>query len=201
MAAFMQSGRNGRNRRYRPLAEINVTPLVDVMLVLLIIFMVTAPLMSSSVNIDLPKVSATPVSQDNDPLKVQVDAQGNVFLQDQPVQIPELVTKLQAIAQDKKDRRIFVRGDKANSYGRMLEVMSTIIQGGFTKVALMTDPSGASAAATPAANAPSIAPPANPSGGAPSAKPSGGAPSAKPSGGAPSAKPSGGAPSARPAGG
>ena len=137
------NGRNGSRGRYRPLAEINVTPLVDVMLVLLIIFMVTAPLISSSVNIDLPKVSATPLNQDSEPLKVPIDAQGNVFLQDEPVQLPELVTKLQAISQDQKDRRIFVRGDKANSYGRVLQVMATIIQGGFTKVALLTDPSGA----------------------------------------------------------
>jgi biopolymer transport protein TolR len=139
MAISFRSGR-ARSGRYRPLSEINVTPLVDVMLVLLIIFMVTAPLMTSSVNIDLPKVAATPVNQDSEPLRVQVDSQGNVFLQDTPVQTTELITKLQAIAQDQKDRRIFVRGDKANSYGRMLEVMATIIQGGFTKVALLTDP-------------------------------------------------------------
>ena len=144
MAGGLQGGGRQRNGRYRPLAEINVTPLVDVMLVLLIIFMVTAPLISTSVNIDLPKVSATPLNQDSEPLKVQVDAQGNVFLQDDPVQLPDLVTKLQAIAQDHKDRRIFLRGDKANSYERILTVMATIIQGGFTKVALLTDPSGAS---------------------------------------------------------
>jgi biopolymer transport protein TolR len=154
MAASLNGG-NGKGRgRYRPLADINVTPLVDVMLVLLIIFMVTAPLMSSAVNIDLPKVSATPISQDSEPLKVQVDSQGGVFLQDEPIDLGNLVGKLQAIAQDQKDRRIFVRGDKANSYGRMLEVMSTIIQGGFTKVALMTDPTG-----TPAGGVtPSVAP-------------------------------------------
>ena len=163
MAGGLQGGGRQRNGRYRPLAEINVTPLVDVMLVLLIIFMVTAPLISTSVNIDLPKVSATPLNQDSEPLKVQVDAQGNVFLQDDPVQLPDLVTKLQAIAQDHKDRRIFLRGDKANSYERILTVMATIIQGGFTKVALLTDPSGASntaahGGATPASATPSAAP-------------------------------------------
>src|SRR5580704_3770292 len=157
MAMSFRSGR-GRNGRYRPLAEINVTPLVDVMLVLLIIFMVTAPLMTTSVNIDLPKVAATPVNQDSEPLRVQVDSQGNVFLQDTPVQTDELIAKLQAIAQDNKDRRIFVRGDKANSYGRMLEVMATIIQGGFTKVALLTDPS----APIPAQAAPAPSPAATP---------------------------------------
>jgi len=134
--------KRGKGGRYRPLAEINVTPLVDVMLVLLIIFMVTAPLMSSSVNIDLPKVSATPINQDSEPLKVQVDAEGKVFLQDEAIDLPDLVAKLQAIAKDNKDRRIFIRGDKANTYARVLEVLATVIQGGFTKVALMTDPSG-----------------------------------------------------------
>ncbi len=155
---------NGRSRRgrYRPLAEINITPMVDVMLVLLIVFMVTAPLMSTAVNIDLPKVSASPVNQDSTPLNVSVDGSGAVFLQDQVVQVPELITKLQAIAQDQKDRRIFVRGDKSNSFGRMLEVMATIIQGGFTKVSLLTDPAGAPATAAPASVAPKPATPAAP---------------------------------------
>jgi biopolymer transport protein TolR len=149
MAGGIMGGK-GRGR-YRPLAEINVTPLVDVMLVLLIIFMVTAPLMSSAVNIDLPKVAATPINQDSEPLKVQVNAEGRVFLQDEPMELADLIAKLQAIAKDNKDRRIFVRGDKGNSYGRMLEVMATIIQGGFTKVALMTDPSGVAPSVVPAA--------------------------------------------------
>jgi biopolymer transport protein TolR len=161
MAVSLNGGR-GKGGRYKPLAEINVTPLVDVMLVLLIIFMVTAPLLSSAVNIDLPKVSATPINQDSEPLKVQVDAQGNVYLQDEPVQLGDLVAKLRAIAQDQKDRRIFIRGDKANTYARMLEVMATIVQGGFTKVALMTDPSGAAptVTATPGAAAPGQGAPA-----------------------------------------
>src|SRR5271156_5774545 len=111
MAMQLGSGRN--KGRYRPLSEINVTPLVDVMLVLLIIFMVTAPLMSSAVNVDLPKANATPINQDSTPITVSVDASGKVFLQDTEVQLPDLVTRLQAIAQDQKDRRIFVRGDKS----------------------------------------------------------------------------------------
>ncbi|MCX7383554.1 MAG: biopolymer transporter ExbD [Alphaproteobacteria bacterium] len=101
-------------------------------------------------NIDLPKVSATPINQDSEPLKVQVNAEGKVFLQDEPIELADLIVKLQAIAKDQKDRRIFVRGDRTNTYARMLEVMATIIQGGFTKVALMTDPSGASGTAVPA---------------------------------------------------
>ena len=148
-------GRGGGRGRYKPLAEINVTPLVDVMLVLLIIFMVTAPLMNTAVNVDLPKTTASPVNNDSEPLNVSVNAQGQVFLMDQATELPELVAKLTAIAKEQKDRRIFVRGDKANSYGRMLEIMGTIIQGGFIKVSLLTDPSGAAApAAAPGATKP-----------------------------------------------
>ncbi len=135
--------RDGRRGRYRPMAEINVTPMVDVMLVLLIIFMVTAPLLTSAVNVDLPKTQAAPTPQDDKPLTVSVNAQGQIFLQEEEVQLPDLINKLQAIAQNNADKKIFVRGDRGNSYGRMLEVMGTIYQGGFTKVALLTDPSGA----------------------------------------------------------
>jgi biopolymer transport protein TolR len=162
MAAPMLGGRGRGGPRYRPLSEINVTPLVDVMLVLLIIFMVTAPLMSSAVNVDLPKANASPVNNDSEPLTVSVNGTGDVFLQDQPVQLPELVGKLQAIAKDQTDRRIFVRGDRGNSYGRIMEVMATIIQGGYTKVSLLTEqtPTGAAApsVATPPAASPSGAP-------------------------------------------
>jgi len=168
--------------RYRPLSEINVTPLVDVMLVLLIIFMVTAPLMTTSVNIDLPKVAATPINQDSEPLRVQVDSQGDVYLQDDKIGLPDLVSKLQAIAQNQQDRRIFVRGDKANSYGRMLEVMATIIQGGFTKVSLLTDPSVPIAVPQPAgdatANAPAGTAPAAPAAVPAPTAPAGAAPGA-----------------------
>ena len=125
--------------RYRPLSEINVTPLVDVMLVLLIIFMVTAPLMTSGVSVDLPKTDAKPLNTDSQPLTVTIDAAGKIFLQDQEVQLPDLVAKLQAIAQNNQDRRIFVRGDKDLAYGRIMEVMGTITQGGFTKVALLAE--------------------------------------------------------------
>jgi biopolymer transport protein TolR len=157
-ASMPKGGSGGRKARYQPLSEINVTPFVDVMLVLLIIFMVAAPLMNTAVNVDLPKTTASPVNQDSEPLNVSVNSQGQVFLQDQSVQLPELAAKLTAIAQDQKDRRIFVRGDKANSYGTMMEVMGVIIQGGFTKVSLLTDPSGTRAVpAAPAAPAPAPA--------------------------------------------
>ena len=147
-------GGRGRRRRYQPLAEINVTPMVDVMLVLLIIFMVAAPLMNTAVNVDLPKAAASPVNQDSEPLNVSVDGKGQVFLQDQPIPLAELAPKLTAIAREQQDRRIFVRGDRANSYGTMMEVMGVIIQGGFSKVSLLTDPSGARA--VPAVPAPAV---------------------------------------------
>jgi biopolymer transport protein TolR len=139
MAVISRNGRSQLRGRYRPLSEINVTPLVDVMLVLLIIFMVTAPLMTSGVSVDLPKTDAKPLNTDSQPLTVTIDSAGKIFLQDQEVQIAELVTKLQAIAQNNQDRRIFVRGDKDLAYGRIMEVMGTITQGGFTKVALLAE--------------------------------------------------------------
>ena len=155
-------GSDRRRGRYRPLAEINVTPLVDVMLVLLIIFMVTAPLMTSGVSVDLPKTTSQPLNTDSEPLTVSINAQGAIFLQEDPVDLTDLVAKLQAIAQNNPERRIFVRGDKSNTYGRIMEVMGTITEGGFTKVALLADQPA------PTPGAPAGSPPAAPSGGAPS---------------------------------
>jgi len=144
MAAFLAPNRNGnghggRRGRYRPLAEINVTPLVDVMLVLLIIFMVTAPLMTSGVTVDLPKADAAPLNQDATPITLSIDAAGTIYLQDTQIPIEDLVAKLKAIAQNNPDRRIFVRGDRRLPYGTIMEVMATITQGGFTKVALLAE--------------------------------------------------------------
>jgi biopolymer transport protein TolR len=131
-------GRNGQGRgRYRPLAEINVTPLVDVMLVLLIIFMVTAPLMTSGVTVDLPKTSANPVNTDSTPITLSINAEGKVFLQNDQVQIGDLVARLEQVSHGQTDRRIFVRGDQTVSYGQIMQVMGTIVTGGFTKVALL----------------------------------------------------------------
>ena len=176
MAAMLSGRSAGQHRgRYRPLAEINVTPLVDVMLVLLIIFMVTAPLMTSGVSVDLPKTSAQPLNTDSEPLTVSINAEGAIFLQNEPVDLTDLVAKLQAIGQNNPDRRIFVRGDKANTYGRIMEVMGTITEGGFTKVALLAEQpaSGpAPARATPAGAAPAAAPVPRPAAPAPAAGPS-----------------------------
>ena len=130
------------------MADINVTPLVDVMLVLLIIFMVAAPLMTSGVPVDLPKTAAAPLNQETEPLTVSVNPEGRIFLQDTEVQLDTLVPQLQAIMQNQPagapERRIFVRGDRTNSYGRIMEVMGAIISSGFTRVALLAEqPAGA----------------------------------------------------------
>ncbi len=154
----------GPRGRYRPLSEINVTPLVDVMLVLLIIFMVTAPLMTSGVSVDLPKTDAKPLNTDSEPLTVSINAEGKIYLQNEEVQMPELVAKLQALSQNNNDRRIFVRGDKDISYGLVMQVMGTITQGGFTKVALLAQPptTPTAPASTPAAPAAAPATPKAP---------------------------------------
>ncbi|HUW79971.1 MAG TPA: protein TolR [Acidocella sp.] len=136
MAGGMIGPGNGR-RRYRPMAEINVTPLVDVMLVLLIVFMITAPMITSGVNVNLPQASAKPVSSDSTPITITVNAQNQIYLQNSQVQLSNLVATLKQISQNNPDRRVFVRGDKNVSYGDMLQVMATITQGGFTKVALL----------------------------------------------------------------
>ncbi|WP_431270196.1 protein TolR [Dankookia sp. P2] len=142
MAVSLNNGRGGRGR-YRPMAEINVTPMVDVMLVLLIIFMVAAPLMTVGVPVDLPKTNASQLNQDNEPITITVNPEGKIFLQETEVPIEGLVAQLQAIGREQPagapERRIFVRGDKAISYGRVMEVMGTISAGGFSKVALLAE--------------------------------------------------------------
>ncbi|OYV32450.1 MAG: protein TolR [Rhodospirillales bacterium 20-64-7] len=145
MAGGMIGG-NGKGRgRYKPMAEINVTPLVDVMLVLLIVFMITAPMITSGVNVNLPQASATPVQSDSTPITITVNAQNQIFLQNTQVALPNLVSTLQQISQNNQDRRIFVRGDQSVTYGDMLQVMATITQGGFTKVALLAQQPGTAA--------------------------------------------------------
>ena len=136
MAGSMIGPGSGK-RKYRPMAEINVTPLVDVMLVLLIVFMVTAPMITSGVNVNLPQANAKPVNSDSTPITITVNGQDQIYLQKSQVQLSNLVATLQQISQNNPDRRVFVRGDKDVSYGDMLQVMATITSGGFTKVALL----------------------------------------------------------------
>ena len=139
----------GRGRgRYRPMAEINVTPMVDVMLVLLVIFMITAPLLTVGVPVDLPKTQAAQINEAIEPLVVTINAEGKIFLQETETDFDSLVPRLQAITGSKPDTRIFVRGDKSVAYGRIMEVMGTISAAGFSKVALIAElPRGAPAPA------------------------------------------------------
>jgi biopolymer transport protein TolR len=121
------------------MADINVTPLVDVMLVLLIVFMVTAPLLTVSVPVDLPKAQAHAIRQDKEPLVISIDVRGNVYLQESNTELDDLVAKLKAVTGANPDTRIFVRGDKGVAYGRIMEVMGTINAAGFSKVALVAE--------------------------------------------------------------
>ncbi len=129
----------GRGRRYRPMSEINVTPMVDVMLVLLIIFMVTAPLLTVGVPVDLPKTEAAVITGQDEPLVVTIDGTGRIFLQETEIDLDRLVPRLRAVTANKADTRIFVRGDKSVAYGRIMEVMGTVSYAGFSKVALIAE--------------------------------------------------------------
>ncbi len=131
-----------RNHHYHPMAEINVTPMVDVMLVLLIIFMITSPMMVAGISVDLPETSAAPVAGQDEPLSVTIDSKGRVYIQDTKIKMSDLSIKLRAITGEKRDTRIFVRGDKAIDYGKVMEVVGAINAAGFSKVALITDVSG-----------------------------------------------------------
>lgn len=119
------------------MSEINVTPFVDVMLVLLIVFMVTAPLLTVGVQVDLPSSQAPNIQGTDEPLTVSIDAEGLVYIQDTQVSQADLVPQLRAIAGAAADRRIFVRGDRAINYGQVVEVMGVINQAGFKRVALI----------------------------------------------------------------
>jgi biopolymer transport protein TolR len=121
------------------MAEINVTPMVDVMLVLLIVFMVAAPLLTVGVPVDLPKTQAAPLSGDNEPLTITLDGKGQIFIQETPVEADALVARLLAIAQNGYEQRIFVRADSGINYGRVMDVMGRISSAGFTKVGLVTE--------------------------------------------------------------
>jgi biopolymer transport protein TolR len=130
-----------RHRRKPVMSEINVTPMVDVMLVLLIIFMVSAPLLTVGVPIDLPQTKANSLDQDKEPLAVSVNDKGQVFLQNTQIDVDELVAKLKAITEAKGgfDERIYVRGDRKVDYGTVMRVMGRLSAAGFRRVALVTD--------------------------------------------------------------
>jgi biopolymer transport protein TolR len=135
------TGGRRRSGRRPVMAEINVTPLVDVMLVLLIIFMVSAPMLTVGVPIDLPQTQAKSLDQDKEPLTVSVNGKGEVYLQDSQVPMDDLVAKLKAVtdARGGMDERIFVRGDRQVDYGTVMKVMGRLSSAGFRRVALVTE--------------------------------------------------------------
>ena len=149
MGAQLGSGggtRRGRSTRNSGgFNDINITPFVDVMLVLLIIFMVAAPMMTSGVTVDLPKTKSSAVPGNDQPITVTVTKSGTLFISDTEIKLSELAAKLRAIAGEKTETRIFVRGDAAVDYGQVMRVMGEINGAGFTKVALLTDVAGAAA--------------------------------------------------------
>jgi biopolymer transport protein TolR len=141
MGAQLAGKSNGRGKRrsYSQLSEINVTPFVDVMLVLLIVFMVSAPLMTVGVPVDLPKTAAPSLPADNKPLFISIDTQNRIYVQETQVELDNLVPLLRAITENNPEARVLVRGDAKIQYGTMLQVMGTISAGGFTKVGLVAE--------------------------------------------------------------
>ncbi len=144
--AVSVGGKRNSNRgrrgvpRYGAMADINMTPFIDVMLVLLIIFMVAAPLLTTGVAVDLPQTSASALNVDRKPIAVSLNEQGQLYLMDQPIADADLVPKLQSASQNDVEQRIYVRASKVVPYGRVAQIMAAMTQAGFKKVALVTEP-------------------------------------------------------------
>jgi biopolymer transport protein TolR len=162
MAISLKSSRSKFSRRQtQQMSEINVTPFVDVMLVLLVIFMITAPLLTVGVQVDLPQTKASTIQGSDEPLAVSVDRDGKVYIQDTETSVETVVAKLRAITGNNVDVRIFVRGDEAVNYGRVMEVMGVVNAAGFKRVALISRQPGSKRRAKPGGK---------PAGGQPKAK-------------------------------
>jgi biopolymer transport protein TolR len=144
MSPVISGRKSGRGRRgvprYGAMADINMTPFIDVMLVLLIIFMVAAPLLTTGVTVDLPRASATALSVDRKPIAVSLNEQGQLYVMDEPIADADLVAKLQAASHSDVDQRIYLRASKAVPYGRVAEIMAAVTTAGYKKVALVTEP-------------------------------------------------------------
>jgi len=141
-------GRRGRRARRQTLSEINVTPLVDVMLVLLIIFMISAPLLTAGVEVELPKTEAAAMQSDDEPLTVTVRKDGSIFVQEDPASYEQLAPRLQAMTSNNRERPIFVRADAAAPYEAVARVMAKLSVSGFTRINLITDTGGGAPDAT-----------------------------------------------------
>ena len=147
IAAPARGSARSARRRARLVSEINVTPFVDVMLVLLVIFMVTAPLLTAAVPVDLPQTQAAQATGQDEPLVISINAEGKTYLQEQEYDLDTLIARLHAIMENKADQRIFVRGDKSLAYGKIMEVMGALSSAGFSKVALVAEVPGTPTAA------------------------------------------------------
>ena len=137
MIIHSNSSKNKR-RKYTQMSEINVTPFVDVMLVLLIVFMVTAPLLTVGIPVDLPKVKATALTDQKDPIEITVNLEGEVYIGESLVDVENLIPRINAITEQNTEARIYIRGDRVVAYGRVMEIMSIINSAGYVKVALIT---------------------------------------------------------------
>ena len=145
MSATLSHKTRARGRKtggsYRPIAEINVTPMVDVMLVLLIIFMVAAPMLTSGVPVDLPSSKAKPMqNQDNKPIEITIDKDGKIYLADTEIKKSGLISILKPMVEGNEERRIYIRGDEVIEYGKIMEVLGLLNGAGFNKVALISKP-------------------------------------------------------------
>jgi biopolymer transport protein TolR len=141
VAGGRKSGRGRRGvPRYGAMADINMTPFIDVMLVLLIIFMVAAPLLTTGVAVDLPRASATALNVERKPIAISLNEQGQLYVMNEPIADADLVSKLQAVSQSDTDQRIYLRASKSVPYGRVAEIMAAVTSAGFKKVALVTEP-------------------------------------------------------------
>ena len=134
----ISGGRRRRNKRHAPMSEINVTPFVDVMLVLLIIFMVAAPLLTVGVPIDLPETQAKQLNSETQPITISVNEAGQVYLQETEIGVDEVVPKLKAIAKNGFEERLYVRGDRTTDYGTVMKIMGLLNQAGYKKIGLVT---------------------------------------------------------------
>ena len=138
---LIPQGRRARSFHRPIMSDINVVPFIDIMLVLLVVFMVTAPMMTQGVQVSLPEVESTPINEDNEPMQVLIKKDGSIYVHEKAVEMKDLAPTLKAIKEQKPGTAILLRADKAVNYGRVMEVMSALQTAGLVDVGLVTDPS------------------------------------------------------------